>query len=117
MTTTTGLPQTCAAAIDTVFPEHLRAQAKVVSSRENRAQNPRAVGQNKDKHRSRDHGCFQINDYWQYDKGGMWNASVGFDKIYEPLFNAKVALAIYNSWQKSRGNGWKAWYGAKGIYW
>jgi len=89
-----------------------------VLSKENGTRDPRRVGQNRDKYKSRDHGCIQINDHFHYNHpGDLWNQKTGFEKIYDPVFNLEVAYDIYTKRQKLEGNGWRAWYGAKGIYW
>ena len=57
-----------------------------------------AVGQNKDKHKSKDHGVAQLNDYWHNLTPEMkTDIYANIDKAYE----------IY----KGRGDNFSAWYG------
>lgn len=57
-----------------------------------------AVGQNTDKHRSKDHGVAQLNDYWHNLTPEMkTDIYANIDKAYE----------IY----KGRGGNFSAWYG------
>lgn len=70
---------------------------------ENGAELPgRISAVNADGHNSRDHGCMQVNDYWHYGSKG-WN---NFNDIYDPVFNVKYALGIY----QAAGNTFKPWY-------
>lgn len=103
-------PLTCREAIDQVWPTALRDGAKIVLEHENRSENPRAVGvENSDQWRSRDYGCFQINDHWHPDYfAGDWQ---------DPKWAAEYALRIYTGRQAATGNGWSAWYAVQGILW
>ena len=59
---------------------------------------PNAVGQNKDSHKSKDHGVAQLNDYWHKLTEAEKTAIEA---------NVKKAYKIY----KGRGNNFSAWYG------
>lgn len=102
---------TCEQAIRQVWPTHLQDGAITVSLHENRRQDPAAVGAiNPDSVRSRDYGCFQINDYWHpaYFTDGDWK---------DPVWAAQYALRIYQDRQATNGNGWTAWYAVRGVLW
>lgn len=58
----------------------------------------KAVGQNKDTHKSKDHGVAQLNDYWhKLTPAQKTEIKANIDKAYE----------IY----KGRGGNFSAWYG------
>ena len=59
---------------------------------------PNAVGQNKDAHKSKDHGVAQLNDYWhKLTEAEKTDIHANIDKAYK----------IY----KGRGGNFSAWYG------
>lgn len=63
---------------------------------------PTAVGQNKDSHKSKDHGVAQLNDYWHKLTPEMkTDIKANIDKAYE----------IYKGRSRNGGNGFSAWYG------
>lgn len=94
----------CREAIVKIFPQNLHQEAFKVLELENGKEDPRRVGVNKDKERSRDHGCMQINDYWHLDRPGTgWTR---LTDIYEPDFNVQQAKRIY----ERRGDTWQAFY-------
>lgn len=59
---------------------------------------PDAVGQNKDTHKSKDHGVAQLNDYWH---------KLSDEEKTDIKANIKRAYKIY----KGRGDNFSAWYG------
>lgn len=104
-------PETCRSAIAKVWPAELQARAIIVMTHENRLERPDAIGEvNPDAVRSRDFGCFQINNHWHpgYFSDGDWR---------DPVWAAKYALKIYRERQATNGNGWSAWYAVRGILW
>lgn len=93
---------TCRDAINAIWPIDTRDMAIKTLTLENGAELPgRISAVNNDGQDSRDHGCMQINDYWHYKTKG-WN---NFNDIYDPVYNVKYALQIYQA-----GNTFKPWY-------
>lgn len=59
-----------------------------------------AIGQNKDKHKSKDHGLWQINDYWHRGKHDFARTT------RDPWYNSEAMMTISGG-----GKNWKPWYG------
>lgn len=53
-----------------------------------------------------DYGCMQLNSI-HLGTRGWYTAS----QAYDPEWNIQYALKIF------RERGWRAWYGAEGLYW
>jgi len=85
------------------FPPDQWANAMRIMSAENGAGNPNAIGQNSDRHRSKDYGLFQINDYWQRDRFQDVN------ELLDPETNVRLAAEIW------RDGGWGLWTTAKRL--
>lgn len=99
----------CEKAAAEVFPKELWAEAFAVIKFEGGT--PGGVAQNKDAVRSKDHGCFQINDYWQLRGKQAHNTNPpsrwwDYNAIFDPNYNARVAFNIY----KANSNTWRPWY-------
>lgn len=89
----------------------------VILKAENGTHDPMRVGQNQDRHRSKDVGIFQINTYWHCDKAGfkrhlkdgtqsyMGELNDCISALQDVETNIAIARRIYE------GSGWGAWYG------
>lgn len=102
----------CEAEAFKVFPREYHEEVRIVLQTENGKGLPGIKRKNADSVGSYDHGCFQINDYWQLrgKKPGNNNPPSrwwSYDAIFEPNYNARVAKNIWESQNRT----WGAWYG------
>ncbi|MCK9461605.1 MAG: hypothetical protein M0R80_18405 [Proteobacteria bacterium] len=92
----------CFEAIKRHFPSNTWASAFLVVQKEGGT--PTGTHLNNDG--SIDHGCFQINDNWNYYRSGnLWRRKYEFSQVYDPDVNIKIAMEM-----STNGTYWKPWY-------